>query len=393
MIGSRIKRQAGRIIKYPVRYKVHVNNKKRKKKMTGSKPISRYLLAGIVWILIIDLSSAQHLKRYEVRKSSTDLVIDGILDENVWNNAESTSDFVILGDNQNAAASSCKAKMLWDDMFLYVAFIIEDKKIWATYSDRDDPLYKEDVVEVYIDQDGDGRNYLEVEVNPLNTIFDLWLTKPWSEGGQGDFGWTMAGLETAVAVAGTVCDNSDTDEQWICEMALPFESMKFAAPGMNYPPIEGESWRFNMYRFDRSSTSGSEGEATGWSQTNGGQHEPGRFGAITFSSPITGTGDESISQENIGFELSQNYPNPFNPSTKINYSIPADGKIGSDLTKHVVLKVSDILGREITTLVNEHKNPGAYSVNFNGEGLPSGVYIYHLSAGNHYASRKMIIMK
>ena len=85
------------------------------------------------------------------------------------------------------------------------------------------------------------------------------------------------------------------------------------------------------------------------------------------------------------FELYQNYPNPFNPSTKISYSIP---KLG-----FVTLKVYDILGREVGNLVNEEKNAGNYEVEFNGNNLSSGIYIYKLQVGNYHSVKKMLLIK
>ena len=84
------------------------------------------------------------------------------------------------------------------------------------------------------------------------------------------------------------------------------------------------------------------------------------------------------------YSLSQNYPNPFNPSTKIDYSIKEEGQ--------VTLKVYDILGREIATLVNENKPAGNYTVEFNAANLPSGVYIYKLTAGKFTAVKKLILL-
>ncbi len=85
------------------------------------------------------------------------------------------------------------------------------------------------------------------------------------------------------------------------------------------------------------------------------------------------------------FSLSQNYPNPFNPSTKISYSIAGLSKVS--------LKVYDILGREVVTLVNEEKPAGKYEVNFNASHLASGVYFYQLKAGDFVQSKKMILVK
>lgn len=85
------------------------------------------------------------------------------------------------------------------------------------------------------------------------------------------------------------------------------------------------------------------------------------------------------------FSLSQNFPNPFNPTTNIFYSIKT--------TSFVSIKVFDLLGKEITTLVNENKPTGNYVVNFNAVDLPSGVYIYKLQAGDFISSKKMILIK
>ena len=226
---------------------------------------------------------SQEVEHYNVAKVNTELVIDGLLDEDVWVNAEPTTNFVILGNSMEAAKTVTWAKMLWDDNYLYVAFYSEDIRLWAEYVHRDDPLYKEDVVEVYIDPDGDGENYLEVEVSPMNTIFDLWLTMPRTSGGEGIVDWTMEGLKTACTYSGTLNDNSDQDTFWISEIALPFEAMEFSADSTIFPPLADDIWRFNMYRFDRAFNQDPEGEATGWSQTNGGQHEPDKFGEIVFT--------------------------------------------------------------------------------------------------------------
>ncbi len=100
----------------------------------------------------------------------------------------------------------------------------------------------------------------------------------------------------------------------------------------------------------------------------------------------------------LAFELYQNYPNPFNPTTTIKYSIPQTplnppfikgGKTGGFVT----LKVYDILGREVKTLVNKKQTPGNYEVTFNANNLSSGVYFYKLVAGNFIQTRKMILMK
>jgi hypothetical protein len=86
-----------------------------------------------------------------------------------------------------------------------------------------------------------------------------------------------------------------------------------------------------------------------------------------------------------GFELHQNYPNPFNPSTLLSFNISTAEK--------VTLKVIDILGRDVATLINEELSPGYYEKEFHGHNLPSGIYIYTLQAGTFISTRKMILTK
>lgn len=95
--------------------------------------------------------------------------------------------------------------------------------------------------------------------------------------------------------------------------------------------------------------------------------------------------DEEFENIPTEFSISQNYPNPFNPTTQISYSIKEHG--------FVRLKVYDLLGAEVATLVNETKESGYHSVEFNASELPSGVYIYTLQAGDFISSKKMILMK
>lgn len=105
----------------------------------------------------------------------------------------------------------------------------------------------------------------------------------------------------------------------------------------------------------------------------------------------TWMGDSMVSDVNENdnvqntFELSQNYPNPFNPSTTINYSVPTNGL--------VTLKVFNVLGQEVKTLVNKVQNAGGHTVSYDASQLASGVYIYRLSSGNFIGTKKMLLVK
>ena len=106
---------------------------------------------------------------------------------------------------------------------------------------------------------------------------------------------------------------------------------------------------------------------------------------------VTSTEDDN-QQIPTDYELSQNYPNPFNPSTAIKYSVPVvDANFAP--TTHVILKVFDMLGREVATLVNEHQSAGTYEVEFDGSNLSSGAYFYKLTSGDFTSVKKLLLMK
>jgi hypothetical protein len=102
-----------------------------------------------------------------------------------------------------------------------------------------------------------------------------------------------------------------------------------------------------------------------------------------FSEPLVGIGN--IDPSEFSFDLSQNYPNPFNPSTLIKFTIAE--------RSNVTLKVFDVLGREVATLVNTTKEAGSYSVNFDAANFASGLYVYTLNAGDFNSSKKMMLLK
>jgi len=121
------------------------------------------------------------------------------------------------------------------------------------------------------------------------------------------------------------------------------------------------------------------------------------LGIMTIFSNPTYVGIEEELTVPKSFSLSQNCPNPFNPTTMIEYNIPLKppSKGGNNV---VHLKIYDILGNEVATLVNEEQPPGEYSVKFNVEtlhatSLPNGIYFYRLSQGNNTIIKKMLLIK
>jgi hypothetical protein len=122
----------------------------------------------------------------------------------------------------------------------------------------------------------------------------------------------------------------------------------------------------------------------------GGYGDNNTMGAVwVFNDPTIGI--TPISNEvPKTFSLSQNYPNPFNPSTKIMFDIPS---VGNGRDRSVQLIIYDVLGREVSVLVNQQLQPGSYEVNLDGTNYPSGVYFYRINAGDYSAIKKMILVK
>jgi hypothetical protein len=116
---------------------------------------------------------------------------------------------------------------------------------------------------------------------------------------------------------------------------------------------------------------------TGWAVGNDGTILKTNNGGVSFIK-----NNEFIP---TGFYLYQNFPNPFNPSTKIKYSIPQSSQ--------VQIKIFDILGNEMETLVSEEKPSGTYELTWNASSLPSGVYFYRIQAGDFVETKKMVLMK
>jgi hypothetical protein len=186
---------------------------------------------------------------YVVTHTNTPPVIDGDVNDAVWQQVPWTDDFRdIEGDLKPNPPLRTKVKMLWDDSCLYIAAQIYDPAVWATLKHHDDIIYHDNDFEVFIDPNKTGHQYFEIECNALNTIFDLFLNKPYRNNGNAMIGWNAEGLRSAVKIQGTLNDPSDTDQGWTLEMVVPFKSISL---GDNVQiPHDGTLWRINFSRVE-----------------------------------------------------------------------------------------------------------------------------------------------
>ncbi|UKJ07890.1 carbohydrate-binding family 9-like protein [Solitalea lacus] len=197
--------------------------------------------------------SAQNIippKEYSCLKTEKSIKIDGNGSDLAWQEAQWSSVFVdIEGDKQPAPFLKTRIKMLWNDVGLSILADLEEPHVQASITQRDAVIFHDNDFEVFIDPDNDGINYYEIEINALNTVWDLMLSKAYSKGGKPDNSWTAMGLETAVSINGTLNQPADKDSSWTVEMMIPWTAFK-----ENRSPKKGEQWKINFsrvqWRFD-----------------------------------------------------------------------------------------------------------------------------------------------
>lgn len=190
------------------------------------------------------------LRYYMCFRTAQPLTIDGRLDEESWKKVYWSEDFLdIEGKGKPKPRFKTRVKMLWDDQYFYVGAELEEPHVWATLKDRDSIIYLDNDFEVFIDPDGDTHNYYELEINALNTVWDLLLVKPYRDGGPAIHSWDIQGLKTAVYVDGTLNNPNDKDKGWSVEIAIPWEVLKEAA-AFKKKPEPGDQWRINFSRVE-----------------------------------------------------------------------------------------------------------------------------------------------
>lgn len=219
---------------------------------------------------------ANDIKRLVAIKATKPIKIDGKLDEETWSKAASTNAFV---DTLTGGSTPMKteAKVAWDDKFLYIAFQNEDEDVWSTFKKHDDKLWTQEAVEVFIDANGDGKDYIELQVNPNNVSFDSYL--PAYRENQND--WD-AKMKTAVAVNGTLNKRDDKDKGWTVELAIPWADVKGKGKyELTTPPKAGDTWSVNFFRMDMPKDKPQV--ASSWSPPLVGDfHKLDRFGKLVF---------------------------------------------------------------------------------------------------------------
>jgi hypothetical protein len=173
------------------------------------------------------------------------VAVDGKLDEAGWSTASWTPKFT-HPNGTDAAAPDAQAAFLWTPTTLFVGVRATDTDIWTDFTERDSNTWEQEVIELFIDADGDKKDYLELQVTPANVVFDARFEAHRSDLAKAR-AWNMAGLRTAVAVEGTLNARDDEDKGFTLEMAIPIAEV----PGAPHSPaVAGDVWRVNLFRWD-----------------------------------------------------------------------------------------------------------------------------------------------
>lgn len=161
---------------------------------------------------------------YVAYRTSDKIVVDGVMNEKSWQKVPETELFMdISGEGFPTPRYATRAKMLWDDDYLYVSAVMEEPNVWANLTLRDTVIYYDPDFEIFIDPTGDAHNYYELEFNARNVIFDLCLEMPYRAPRRNfvQFQWDCPGLKSAIKINGTLNNNKDTDKGWDIEVAIP----------------------------------------------------------------------------------------------------------------------------------------------------------------------------
>ena len=188
-------------------------------------------------------------KHYIISKTTETMNIDGKAYESCWKHAPFTKNFIDI-EGLKTPKFNTKVKMLWNNDYIYLYAELNEPHIWATLKQRDTIIFYNNDFEIFLDPSGTGAPYGEIEINALNTIWDLQLDKAYRVGGNANFNWNLTNLKSAVQIYGTLNNPKDIDSLWAIEMAIPIKPLMALKPTKATTPKEGEQWRINFSRVE-----------------------------------------------------------------------------------------------------------------------------------------------
>ena len=265
----------------------------------------------------IDISGEIVLPRqYIVHRCPDEILIDGKANDNCWKNAPFTESFIDI-EGVKEPKFDTRLKMVWDSSFLYVYAWMQEPHVWGDITTRDAVIFYNNDFEVFLSPSKGTRNYGEIEINALGTVWDLSLDRPYRDKGIPNNHWDLDNLKSAIHIEGTLNDGSDIDSCWSVEMAIPLNALMELKRSREKVPREGEQWRANFSRvqwdhdlidgtYDRiKNIDGSYAREYNWVWSNQNvinMHEPEKWGTIQFTHSVSGEGIKFKKEKNRIFE-------------------------------------------------------------------------------------------
>ncbi|MBN1782601.1 T9SS type A sorting domain-containing protein [bacterium] len=292
-------------------------------------------------------------------------VIDGSADDAAWNGIPWFSDNTFMKTNLGGSTdppfdihtpddwNDCRFnwKMMWQGSMLYFYADVYDNAIRTSNPDP----WRNDCIEIFIDGNNDKG--------------------PNTDSNDHAYSYVFSGTPTA--------DDAFTETAY----GWTLETRMNMATDMGITPSAGHLMGFDV-KLNDNDTGARDLMSAWWSSDDGVWSSPNLRGTLKlagFTVDLTDAAETAGNPAPDAFHLAQNYPNPFNPSTTILYSVP--------ISCFVTLTVYDLLGREISALVNESTTPGEYSAVWNGQNHPTGIYLIRFTAGEFSETRKLILQK
>ncbi len=327
--------------------------------------------------------AAAELPQYTVKRTTGKIVLDGILDEEDWKAAPSFGDFVFPWWTSGEKEQT-EAKMLWDDKFLYLSFVCQDKHIWADHYDTNSATYNDDTVELFWNPNPEEQNtYYQFEINCIGNLLSVWKTasnpRP-----------TIMVPHISQRIYGTVNKDTDFDSHWVMEIAIRFSD--YPEISKREVPLPGDMWRIGLNRCGGKTNA----QYSQWSPSQTARpnfHRPDDFGRLYFSDqPVRGLTKAAEKESALpeSFEIRGNFPNPFNPSTTIEFALFRPGRARLD--------IYNMANQKVRALDDKQREVGVYTVLWDGRddaglAVSSGTYIARLYIDAAEITHKMLLVK
>jgi hypothetical protein len=202
---------------------------------------------GRLEVATVQVTAAPEAKPLAIPRAAGKIELDGTASEAAWEKAARTPAFVPA--TGGAPAGETRARFLHDDEHLYVFVDVADTDVASSFKKHDEPIWKEDCVELFIDADRSGKGYVELQVSPRGVTFDSWFPTGRPDA---DPAWE-SGMKAAVKVDGTLDKRTDEDKGWTAELAIPLAAVKGKDDKMavKIPPAAGDTWKLNVVRVEK----------------------------------------------------------------------------------------------------------------------------------------------